>query len=173
MEKNLLCCKILKWNGIMTSGLQNQTLTSFSRENIHLFPGHRTIHYCKLWPCQHMGFSQSGSGQQKLVSKLYWSPVFGRSFDIPAFPAWCIKGAWADYKLKPEIALTKLISKDSTYIIELISWSTCLTFKMNRMNVFECPSERDTEKEISHRYENIKHTPTGEKGKKTQECEFI
>lgn len=112
------------------------------------------------------GIQPVRSGQQKLVSKLYWSPVFGRSFDIPAFPAWCIKGAWADYKLKPEIALTKLISKDNTYIIELISWSTCLTFKMNRMNVFECPSERDTEKEISHRYENIKHTPTGEKGKK-------
>lgn len=27
---------------------------------------------------------------------------------------------------------------------------------MNRMNVFERPSEQDTEKKISHRYENIK-----------------
>lgn len=35
---------------------------------------------------------------------------------------------------------------------------------MNRMNVFECPSENDTEKKISHRYENIKQAlPLGEK----------
>jgi len=27
---------------------------------------------------------------------------------------------------------------------------------MNKMNVFKRPSEQDTEKEVSHRYENIK-----------------
>jgi len=38
---------------------------------------------------------------------------------------------------------------------------------MNRMNVFECPSEHDTEKEISHRYENIKQgLPRGKRKEK-------
>lgn len=30
---------------------------------------------------------------------------------------------------------------------------------MNRTDVFECPSEQDTKKKISHRYKNIKQAP--------------
>lgn len=44
---------------------------------------------------------------------------------------------------------------------------------MNRINVFECPSEQDTKKKISHRYKNIKQAPPLGEKKNMWEFEFI
>lgn len=144
--------------------------TIFHRKSTHLFPGYRAFYLYKLWFVSTWNLATAPKIRSESPCWWHWKLTSTAALIFLISQTIVLKELEQVINLnqQQEIALTSLISKSSAYIIKWIRVFYALLVQMNRMNVFECPSENDTEKKISHRYENIKQALPLEK-KRRQE----